>query len=530
LNASSSVVMNQVLRAAICAALALFAPGPSTVAFAQDVELRSFDGSVELEGNLISFDGAYYRLDTIYGPLTVSAEGVECFGPGCPDLTSFVAEARIAGAATVAEGLIPALLQGFAEAQGMALISRPGGADGAMTYDLTRRNGSPAARFHVRPGTTDDAFLALLNGETDLALALREPTEVESRAARAEAPDDPALSRRVRVLALDALVPVVSPRNPLDTITLPQLARVFAGEIDNWSELGGPNAPIARHLMQPGLGLSQAFASRVVLPAEAEDGTPITRHDSALSLSAAVTRDAYAIGITAQSAQGAARQLALRGACGFSQTATANAVKAEDYPLTAPVYLYLAPRRLPQLVRDFLAYTETDAAERIVASAGYVNQSLTRTPLALQGDRLSNAITAAGDEVSLRDLQTMMRDLEGAERLSATFRFAEGAVELDAQSRASAARLAAAIERGAFDGRRLIFAGFSDSGGAAAINARLSMRRAETVRDAVLAAASAAQPDRVAFTVAGYGEAMPMACDEADWGRAVNRRVEVWLQ
>jgi phosphate transport system substrate-binding protein len=27
-----------------------------------------------------------------------------------------------------------------------------------------------------------------------------------------------------------------------------------------------------------------------------------------------------------------------------------------------------------------------------------------------------------------------------------------------------------------------------------------------------------------------YGEALPMACDDSDWGRRVNRRVEVWLR
>jgi phosphate transport system substrate-binding protein len=193
------------------------------------------------------------------------------------------------------------------------------------------------------------------------------------------------------------------------------------------------------------------------------------------------------------------------------------------------VFLYLAPRRLPQLVREFLAFTETEAAERLVAGAGFVNQSLTRTPVALQGNRLANAITAAGGDVALPDLQDMLRVLGSAERLSATFRFAGGAVELDAQSRASAARLAAAIERGAFDGRRLIFAGFSDGEGPGSVNRRLSLQRAETVRAAVLAAAGAAGPGRVTLDTAGFGEAMPMACDDTDWGRAVNRRVEVWL-
>lgn len=51
---------------------------------AQDVELRSLDGDVRLEGTLTAFDGTYYQIDTIYGPLTVAAEGVACSGPGCP--------------------------------------------------------------------------------------------------------------------------------------------------------------------------------------------------------------------------------------------------------------------------------------------------------------------------------------------------------------------------------------------------------------------------------------------------------------
>jgi phosphate transport system substrate-binding protein len=108
-------------RAVIATAALSLAAGVHSRA-AQDVELRSFDGTVELEGNLIAYDGAYYQIDTIYGPLTVSAEGVSCAGPGCPDLTSFVAEAYIAGAATVAEGLLPDLLSAFAAQQDLDLV------------------------------------------------------------------------------------------------------------------------------------------------------------------------------------------------------------------------------------------------------------------------------------------------------------------------------------------------------------------------------------------------------------------------
>jgi phosphate transport system substrate-binding protein len=110
------------------------------------VELRSFDGTVELEGNLIAYDGAYYQIDTIYGPLTVSAEGVSCAGPGCPDLTSFVAEAYIAGAATVAEGLLPDLLSAFAAQQDLDLHRAEDGGPSS-----TRSSGPT---INPRPGST----------------------------------------------------------------------------------------------------------------------------------------------------------------------------------------------------------------------------------------------------------------------------------------------------------------------------------------------------------------------------------------
>jgi phosphate transport system substrate-binding protein len=36
--------------------------------------------------------------------------------------------------------------------------------------------------------------------------------------------------------------------------------------------------------------------------------------------------------------------------------------------------------------------------------------------------------------------------------------------------------------------------------------------------------------DRVSLEVLGFGEAMPLACDDSALGRHANRRVEVWLR
>lgn len=250
--------MRTFLGAAIGAALfGLSVPGPAQ---AQDVTLRSFDGAIELSGELIGFDGEFYRVESIYGPITVSAQGVQCAGPGCPGLDAFVAEARFAGAAVMADILMPALIEAFARDRGMTL-AREIDARGRSTFVLTREaDRSVAARFTVAPGTTEDGITALLNREADLALALREISGVEQRAARTADQGEVALAGRVRVLAIDGLVPVVAQVSVTDRISMADLARVFAGEIDNWQDLGGPDAPIALHLMDAASGISQGLS------------------------------------------------------------------------------------------------------------------------------------------------------------------------------------------------------------------------------------------------------------------------------
>jgi phosphate transport system substrate-binding protein len=222
--------------------------------------------------------------------------------------------------------------------------------------------------------------------------------------------------------------------------------------------------------------------------------------------------------------------LPLTGPCGFSQSATPDAIKSEDYPFTSPVYVYLAPYRLPQLVRQFLDFTRSEEAERVVAGAGY------RRPVAYphaawiagRTPRQCDPERGRRRETSKRS-SPCSRGSNSAERLSPTFRFGDGAAELDTQSRAAVGRLAAAIEAGLFDGRTLIFAGFSDSAGSAQINTRLALRRAETVLEAVRAATVSADA-RVTLRAEAFGEVLPMACEDTDWDAAVNRRVEVWLE
>lgn len=516
----------------VCAAVfaALFLLNAISPVIADDVTLRSRDGAIELSGTMLGFDGEFYRVDTIYGELTVDGSGVTCEGPGCPNLIDFVAELTISGAETMGDLLVPALIEAFALRHGLEARRNDDGGN-AFEYVLSdRSDGTERGRFRFRLTNTDEGFADLLADEADIAMALREIRPDEARFARDAGLGDLTGEARSRVLALDALVAVVAPGNPVGSISIDELSQVFAGQIANWQDLGGPDAPISLHLRDAASGTGQAVEDRVLAPAGLALSPEATRHTRDSALARAVATDPFALGIASKSATGNTQPLVLKGSCGFSLAATRRTIKTEDYPLTAPMFLYLPARRLPKLAREFLSYSRSPQAQMVIRRAGFIDQAPEEITIAAQGNRLANAIAAAGPEIGLDELQAMLKTLGDMKRLSTSFRFEAGSVKLDAQSRSNVQLLARALESGRYDGREILFVGFSDGMGPAGPNLAIAKRRAEAVEKAVRTAAETANFDRLAMSYTGFGEAMPMACDDSAWGRQVNRRVEVWLR
>ncbi|GGD21751.1 phosphate ABC transporter substrate-binding/OmpA family protein [Sinisalibacter lacisalsi] len=516
-----------ILRAAILAALLLF-PALSP-AIADDVTLTSRDGALEISGTLLGFDGEFYRVDTEFGILTVDGSGVNCVGPGCPMLGAYKARFTISGARSMGEVLIPAMIEGFALNTGYALARETLPGTGLLYRLYDESGGTEAAEITVRLTSSAEGFADLLGEQADIVVSLREVSSQERALVRDAGLGDLRGLRQFRVIARDALVPIVAPGNPVRRLTLQQLADIFAGRITRWSELGGEEAPITLHLTDPDGDIAQLFIARVIASNEVGLSPDLRLHGTVRGLVDAISEDPFGIGISTFSQSGLADVVTLTGACGYEVAATSESIKAGDYPLTTPMYLYLPGRRLPKLARDFLGYMRTGSAQLVTRRVGFVDQTFTEIPISEQGARLGNAIRSAGPEVSLDELQRMMALFNGKRRVTLTFRFLGGSTVLDVPSRANLALLAAALEAGAYDGRRLTFVGFSDGEGTAEINRDLSQRRAEAVMSAVLGETEVFDRSRVALAADGFGEALPMACDDTGWGRRVNRRVEIWV-
>ncbi len=484
--------------AALCAAVCIWGS-----ASAQDVTLVAREGDIVLNGTLQGYDGEFYRIATTYGTLTVDGQGVICEGPACPDLIAPKATLRVVGSADASD-LLPVLFQAFAASRGLIYEETVGESYAARILDPESRKDLAEISFAALPPVAASA--ALEAGTADLKLAYR---------------PEPAFG--THMVAMDALVAIVAPDNPTPEISTVDLARVLAGEVENWAEIGGPDMPIVLHALQADTDIQGALADRL-----GANETAQVLHGDLAALATAVAKDPWAIAISGRSAIAPAKRMPLTDSCGFPLLPTSLAIKAEDYPLALPVMLLAPKRRLPLLTREFLDFLRTPAAQDAVAAAGFVDRSASRQPMTSDGLRLINAIQGAGEDVTLDDLKRLAGIMDGADRVSLTFRFEDGSSTLDAQSQDNLKDLAQLIASGTYRNEKLVFAGFSDGSGAAEANLALSVERAAKVAQELAAVAPDLSPAQMPV-VEGFGEALPMACDETAIGRQLNRRVELWV-
>ena len=490
---------------------------------AEEITLTSAQGNLTLTGRISGYDGTYIEIESPYGPLTLAYAGVACTGGDCPDPATWVPQLRLSGEPRLAGLLLPALFDGFARDHGLTL-SQTTGAGGEIALTLHDADAIDVLRVRLNSSQSAEAFADLLSYSTDVALTFRAPSSDEVQRAAEVGISVPGPAESIVVLGAEALVPVVSPLNPVRTIDPRDLIAAFTGDLTDWAEMGQDSRPLSLHLGPAGDGQADAIIDLLPRPPTAR----IVRHPDAAALDAAVAADPAALGVASLSATSLSQPLGLRDACGLTASPVLRGIKTQDYPLTTPAFAFVRSQTQPAIVRDFIGWLRGPAAQLIVRRAGLADRGVIPITLDEQGERFAHAITIAGPETSLSDLQRMVALMHARARVSLTFRFANGTTTLDLSSAANLRQLAHDIRDGTYAGREVMLIGFSDSEGPADANRDLSVARALAVESALLDLLGGI-PDDVRIATAGFGEALPMGCDDTRWGRQMNRRVEVWV-
>jgi phosphate transport system substrate-binding protein len=477
----------------------------ATSLMAQDITLTSRNGAFSVSGNLNSYDGEFFRLSSDVGPLTVLADSVTCDGPACPDLSTPKAMIRLTGDGEVGAAVLPGLIAAFAKERGFLL--RPPKSDADATRLVQPGTDAVLAEFFFTPRPPEAARSALADAVADLVITRFAPLDSEAK-----------------LMALDALVPIVSPENPIPRLSTTQLAAALSGEMTNWSQIGGPDMPIVLHGMDKASDLSAALAARLGQPVVAARIYP-----DAKSLGAGVAGDPWALAMTGRTAAGAARILPLTDSCGFALEPGPLSVKTDDYPLTLPVFVLTPPRRLPLITREFLDFLAMPAAQSAIAKAGFVARDFERAALGRDSTRLINAIQATPDADGLQALQQLIASMQTYDRASVTLRFEDGGTDLDLRSIDALNDLALHITSGLLAKEDMVLMGFVPKSGAREAEIDASQKLSEAVL-AQLKLLAPDIPDARWPRAEGVGAALPLACDTTPAGKRLNRRVELWLR
>jgi phosphate transport system substrate-binding protein len=442
----------------------------------------------------------------------------------------------IQGSGTVGLGVMPFLIQGFANANGMRIARSGDSQTQTRTYQLQGTEPDAGClRVTVRSTGSDTAKDAIVDKIAQIGMSSRIYTDSEIQVlGRAAGLTGAARSEIEQVVALDAVVVVVNKHNPVTYLSLCQIAEIFAGRIRDWRELGGRPGAINLQVRLGPSGTFETFQTLVLKACGVELARTIAfSHGSYATLLAAVAADERSIGFAPEAlVETNVNTLRLRGGCGIEQTASAFSIKTEDYPLARRLFIF-TPYPLEGYSRRLVNFIKADdradeALSLLLPDAGGDEVPHSATDQRIEPVRDDHA---GSEHVRETDADPLARrrfaDMAArTERLSLTYRFASGSEELDTKARQDIQRLARYLQK-APTPPQLLLAGFTDDVGSASANLELARKRADAVRHELVALG--AQRYARDVQVEGFGKVLPVACNDTELGRQKNRRVEVFV-
>jgi phosphate transport system substrate-binding protein len=235
----------------------------------------------------------------------------------------------------------------------------------AQTWAQAFMEQNPGKVLQVSGGGTGTGFAALINGTADLADASRPITDREAKQ----------LLQRRGVgpvgfpVALDALAVYVPTSNGIEALTIPQLKKIFRGQITNWKELGGEDRPIILYSRENNSGTYAYFKEHVL---ENEDFAPAAQTlPGTAAVINAVSKDRGGIGYGGIAYAEGVRTVKVAAAEGEAPVEpTMENATSGRYPISRFLNMYSAGEP-SGLAEDYLDFVLSPKGQEVVQGVGY---------------------------------------------------------------------------------------------------------------------------------------------------------------
>jgi phosphate transport system substrate-binding protein len=247
----------------------------------------------------------------------------------------------------------------------------------ALAWAEAYRVVNPDLLIAVTGGGSGTGIASLINNTVDIANASRQMKPDEIAQAQAHGVDPVEF-----VVAIDALAIAVHPSNPVNQLTIDQLADIFTGRITTWKDLGGNDAPIVLLSRETNSGTHVYFLEEVIRKGDANNkdifASQTLLMPSSVGITSELRRNPNAIGYDGLGYVDPAHEKIIAIAANSSSPYILPSVATGmdgSYPIARPLYMYTAGQPA-DATADYMNWIQGPAGQQIVAELGFVPLSV----------------------------------------------------------------------------------------------------------------------------------------------------------
>jgi len=218
-------------------------------------------------------------------------------------------------------------------------------------------------RVSVSESGSGNGAKSLINGSCTVATMSRAMKDAELAAARTKGVNPVAT-----VVAMDGLAIVVHPGNPVRALTKAQISSIYTGRINNWKQVGGPNANIVVIQRESNSGTAESFKDLVVGKGVQIKGSAETQSSNG-SVKSRVGSTPSAIGYLGLGfVDRSVKAVSVNGVLPDVKT-----VRSGSYPVSRPLYFYTNGQP-SGVVKQFVDLPKSADGKRMISELGFVNR------------------------------------------------------------------------------------------------------------------------------------------------------------
>ena len=234
----------------------------------------------------------------------------------------------------------------------------------AQNWAQAFMDANPGKVIQVSGGGSGTGVAALINGTADLANASR-PIKDKERKQLSKRRNAEAQEYRV---ALDSLAVYVPAANKIESLTIPQLKKIFRGETTNWKDVGGEDTSIVLYSRENNSG-TYAYFKEHVLDNDDFAATAQTLPGTAAVINA-ISKDPAGIGYGGIAYAEGVRTVKVASADGEPVEPTMENATSGKYPLSRFLNIYSAGEATG-IAKEYLDFVLSDDGQKIVEGVGY---------------------------------------------------------------------------------------------------------------------------------------------------------------